>query len=309
MSGRRYPIFMTLALTMTSAARASADQAAPAPPATAEADTGMETSKQLLPTDDASTGFWYKPSPDEIAPPKRSAYVPLGVLFEPQAIVGGPVNGGAVAKLQLTYSVATWFGVVAGIQMAQTTQAALGVQLFRYVGYQIPIALVPDAADFSVLFSPNLNIEGMVGSAVIAGDVSVMPLAFRATLSSISTVLELRPAVHVLIGSEPNAFSGVGTNSSTYSFASNATTFGIQLFAGPLLPFNRTTFATATKQSEGSSLMKLKGRGDSDRNSDDDSDDHPKKKKKKRDDSDEDSRREQAPSRDRTALATIGGAG
>jgi hypothetical protein len=167
---------------------------------------------------------WYKPSAAESRSPGELSYAPFGVLVEPQLAIHN-LRGGTLTSVLATLPLSPYVGLFAGGVFADTARFAGGVDFFRYVGVELPIAR--GSASVSAIAAPTVAIGTIFTGGILAGDASIAPLGVRAVVDSAHLFAELRLSGHLLVGGEPglaDSAKSVGT----------AETLGLQLVVAPL---------------------------------------------------------------------------
>lgn len=191
-----------------------------------------ETASEEPPDDVGASAVWYRPPSRTSRTPADVRYVPLGVLIEPQLAVGS-LRGGTLTTVLATIALAPAVGLVIGAQFADAPRLAMGIDLFRYVGVEVPINGGASSARLSAIFAPTLGLQSIYGAGVMAGDFWTAPAGLRAVIQPARSMAELRVAGHFLIGGQvesDNPASVVGT----------AGTLGLQLVVAPLFIKSRS---------------------------------------------------------------------
>jgi hypothetical protein len=141
----------------------------------------------------------------------------------------------------------------------------------------------------SITLTPTFGIEGFVNGSAAGADLSLQPVAFRAILSSLHTMAELRLAGHFLYGGQVDSFAG----SDSLGRTSSAGTLGLQFVIAPML-FKRA-MAREDHRVETNKLPPAKRRPARAPDDQDDEEDDRPRKKRKHDDEDARAPREVRP--------------
>lgn len=170
--------------------------------------------------EESSKEVWYRPAESEIHHPARGRYVPLALSWSPQVVTGGNTRG-TLSTLTLNLPLATWFGLAAGLSMADAARFIGGLDLFRYAG--VEIHALEGARPLSVLLAPTLGYAMYYGADAWGVDVMTAPVGVRTIVSEIRTMFEVRVAGHFLFGTDDRERHFQG-----------ATGIGLELVAAPL---------------------------------------------------------------------------
>lgn len=246
--------------------------------------------REVLPTDDTSRPLWYRPSTGEGRPPSRMVYHPLALEWEPQVLTGG-ARGGTLSTFAANLPVAPAFGFQVGAQIADTVRPLIGFDFFRYTGYEFPITRVPGTATISALIAPTFGIRAFFLGGVVGSDIWTAPIGARAIVEPISSMVEMRLALHGLVAGETDPTGATSGNPSAGG------SLGLEIVVAPLLIKREIR---GPREEAPPVVHASPPRPDPD----DEEEERPKKKRKKADDDDDASL--VVPGREeRTAVASI----